>query len=285
MFNRSYYLKNELSINGFLESGPCLLPLLHDVLLRFRLGSIEIIADIRQAFLQILVDPNQRDYLRLLWLNFDSNDPDFYIYRFTRVLLGLPCNLFILNGTLKHHFQSDWTRNMFEKFILEKLFRDLHVDDLATCFNNGKLAFSFYKYLKKILALGGFDLCKWFTNSRQLRKKICETGNNRPIDVKTTKNILGVNWDLDNDKFVFKFDEIVSFASTLTVTKRNILKITNKFFDLLGVLSPTVLQAKLIFNKICILKTGWDSEVPVDVGKNWKSSLNFLKNHNDNSFD
>ena len=163
--------------------------------------------------------------------------------------------------------------------------RDLYVDDLATCFNNGKLAFSFYENSKKILALGGFDLCKWFTNSRQLREKICETENDRPIDVKTTKKILGVNWDLDNDKFVFKFDEIVSFASTLTVTKRNILKISNMFFDPLGFLCPIVLQAKLIFNKICILKTGWDSEVPAEVEKNWKSFLNFLKNLNDISFD
>ena len=100
--------------------------------------------------------------------------------------------------------------------VLEKLLRYLYVDDLATCFDNGKLAFSFYENSKKILALGGFDLCKWFTNSRQLREKIFETENDRPIDVKTTKKILGVNWDLDNDKFVFKFDEIVSFASTLT---------------------------------------------------------------------
>ena len=109
--------------------------------------------------MQISVDPNQRDYLRFLWLTLESNDPDFYIYRFPEVLLGLTCSPFLLNGTLKHHFQSNWIRNMFEKFILEKLLRDLYVDYLATCFNNGKLAFSFYEYLKKILALGGFDLC------------------------------------------------------------------------------------------------------------------------------
>ena len=88
------------------------------------------------------------------------------------------------------------------------------------------------------------------------------------VSVKTTKKILGVNWDLDNDKFVFKFDEIVSFASTLTETKQNILKITNMFFHPLGFLCPIVLQAKLIFNKICILRTGWDSEVSVEVEKN-----------------
>ena len=250
VFDGSYYLKNELSINNkFLEPGPCPLSLLYDVLLRFRLGSIGIIADIREVFLQISVDLSHRDYLRFLWLNFDSDDPDFYIYRFTRVLFGLTCSPFLLNGTLKHHFQSNWIRNMFEKFILEKLLRDLYVDDLATCFNNGKLAFTFYENSKKILALGGFDLCKWFTNSRQLREKICETENDRPIDVKTTKKILGVNCDLNNYKFVFTFDEIASFSSTLTFTKRNILKITNLFFDPLGFLCPIVLQAKPIFNK------------------------------------
>ena len=75
---------------------------------------------------------------------------------------------------------------MFEKFILEKLLRDLYVDDLATCFNNGKLTFSFYENAKKFLALGGLSLCKWFTYSRQLREKIFETENYQTIDVKTT---------------------------------------------------------------------------------------------------
>ena len=75
---------------------------------------------------------------------------------------------------------------MLEKFISEKLLRDLYVDDLATCFNNGKFTFSFYENAKKLLGLGGLDLCKWFTYSRQLREKIFETENDLPIDVKTT---------------------------------------------------------------------------------------------------
>ena len=166
VFDGFSYLKNDLSINEFLQSEPCLLPLLYDVFLRFRLGSIGIIADIRQAFLQISVDPTHRGYSRFSWLSFDSNDSGFYIYRFTRALLELTCSLFLLNGTLKHHFQSNWIQNMFEKFLLEKNLRDLCVNDLATCFNNGKLAISFEENSKKILALGGFYLCKWFTNSR-----------------------------------------------------------------------------------------------------------------------
>ena len=77
----------------------------------------------------------------------------------------------------------------------------------------------------------------------------------------------------------------LSFSSTLTVTKRNILKIMKMFFDPQGFLCPIVLQAKLNFNKICILKTGWNSEVPVEIEKKLKLFLDFLKNINDISFD
>ena len=74
----------------------------------------------------------------------------------------------LLNETLKHHFESNWIRSMFEKFILKKLLSfSLYTDDLATYFSIEKLAFSFYeKKIQERLASGGFDLCKWFKNSR-----------------------------------------------------------------------------------------------------------------------
>ena len=55
VFDGSSQYKGELSINELLESGPCLLPLLYEILLRFRLGQIVITADIKQAFLQMSV--------------------------------------------------------------------------------------------------------------------------------------------------------------------------------------------------------------------------------------
>ena len=55
VFDGSSKYKGELSINELLESGPCLLPLLYEILLRFRLGQIVITADIKQAFLQMSV--------------------------------------------------------------------------------------------------------------------------------------------------------------------------------------------------------------------------------------
>ena len=52
VFDGSSKYKGEPSINELLESGTCLLPLLYDIYLRFRLGPIVITADIKPAFLQ-----------------------------------------------------------------------------------------------------------------------------------------------------------------------------------------------------------------------------------------
>ena len=67
--------KNEPSLNDILYSGPYLLPLIEDILLRFRLGRIAVVADIQKAFLQISVNECYRNYLRFLWYNniFDEN--------------------------------------------------------------------------------------------------------------------------------------------------------------------------------------------------------------------
>ena len=43
-------------MNDTLHSRPCLLPIILEVLLRFRLGQVGWVTDIRQAFLQIEID-------------------------------------------------------------------------------------------------------------------------------------------------------------------------------------------------------------------------------------
>ena len=56
------------------------------------------------------------------------------------------------------------------------------------------------------------------------------------------KKVLGINWDIESDEFVYTFENILSLTETLPVTKRNILKIASSFFDPLGLISPIVIQ-------------------------------------------
>ena len=58
---------NGLTLNDCLYSGPNLLSKIFDILLRFRLNYIALLAEIKQAFLNIEISSEHKDYLRFLW--------------------------------------------------------------------------------------------------------------------------------------------------------------------------------------------------------------------------
>ena len=61
-----------------------------------------MVSDIKQAFLQISMDENDRDYLRMVWFdNVLSTNPTMKLLRFTRMVVGLTSRPFVVNGTIK----------------------------------------------------------------------------------------------------------------------------------------------------------------------------------------
>ena len=104
VFDASAEIRNELSLNNIVYSGPCLLPYLDDILLRFWTGKIGLVGDIKQAFLQVEIAEEQRDRIRFLWFN-DINETPRKItsLRFTRVVFSLTSSPFLLNWTIKIH--------------------------------------------------------------------------------------------------------------------------------------------------------------------------------------
>ena len=57
-FDAPAHYTTDLYLNNILEAEPCLLPYLLDILLRFRTA---VVADIKQAFLQIEINENDRN--------------------------------------------------------------------------------------------------------------------------------------------------------------------------------------------------------------------------------
>ena len=51
-----------ISLNNCLHSGPCLVPTLFDIMLRFRCHLFALVADIEKAFLQIEIAPEHRTF-------------------------------------------------------------------------------------------------------------------------------------------------------------------------------------------------------------------------------
>ena len=61
--------RESLSLNNALYPGPSLIPLILNILIRFRCHKIALTSDIEKAFLMVGVAPEDRDVLRLLWID------------------------------------------------------------------------------------------------------------------------------------------------------------------------------------------------------------------------
>ena len=84
-------------MNDVLCAGPNLLPHLFDLLLRFRLHKVALTGDIERAFLNISVNPKERDLLKFLWFNsIESDDPEIVVLSFTCLVFGLISSPFAL---------------------------------------------------------------------------------------------------------------------------------------------------------------------------------------------
>ena len=69
---------------------------------------------------------------------------------------------------------------------------------------------------------------------------------------------LGITWIVAGACFTFQYTNL----SPPTLTKRIVLSRMASLFDPRGHLAPFTIQAKLIFQELCITGLGWDDELP-----------------------
>ena len=120
-----------MSLNMCLEAAPLLLNLIWDILSRSRFRPILLCANIK-AFSQIPIRESERNVLCFHWVG-SLESKIIKILRFTRLVFGLTQSPFILEGTLKKHFEN--YRDSFKKLI-KIIENDIYVDDLVNRSNN-----------------------------------------------------------------------------------------------------------------------------------------------------
>ncbi|UYV78049.1 hypothetical protein LAZ67_15003308 [Cordylochernes scorpioides] len=103
VFDASCKPKGGWSLNDCLAKGPNLLELIPDIMLRFQLNKIGVVADIEKAFLQISVAKEDRQFLRFLWWEEQEN---LRIYQHKRVVFRVTSSPFLLVATLKLHLEQ-----------------------------------------------------------------------------------------------------------------------------------------------------------------------------------
>ena len=130
---------------------------------------------------------------------------------------------FLLGVTRKSHV-TKYIVAKIAAVVLKKLLGDMYVDDVATSFHTMEEGLEFYFESKKCLREGGFELRKWNSKNKQLMEKISveenESSYEQGKNCLELRKVLGINWDIEKDLFVFDFDEIIQLAKDLKFTKK-----------------------------------------------------------------
>nr|CAD2188322.1 unnamed protein product [Meloidogyne enterolobii] len=280
------------SLNNCLYTGPLLLKQLVGILLRFRFLNKVILADIEKAFLQLGVRETDRDCTRFLWVaNPKEIRPDqipytkCVVYRFCRVSFGLTVSPFLLNATIQEHLK------LFDSPIARSIEENLYMDNIMIELKEGSTIGEVYKEAKNIFSAAGMRLREFFGATKKEFFDVPE--EDLSPNLKETK-IFGIKWNLEKETLSIEFPKIENFK-----TKRQLLSTIAKVYDPLGLISPALIPAKLLMQKIVEDNYKWDDRINdeyyqklINVLQTWQENgqpikiffprkLNFwdLKNH------
>jgi hypothetical protein len=75
---------------------------------------------------------------------------------------------------------------------------------------------------------------------------------------------LGLKWNKIEDTLQVDFPTVPA-----VLTKRGVLAYLAKVYDPLGLISPMMLEGKIIYREICEEKIRWDGSIPDELSKQW----------------
>ena len=133
------------------------------------------------------------------------------------------------------------------------------MDDLVHSFLNTNEAFRNILSVKEALQKGGFNLTKFVSNDLN-----CLQGPLKDHTVQSLHplRVLGVHWDIQEDKLFLKFDTN-NFTEKTSFNLRQLLSLIASVFDPLGLVAPAVVTLKIILQEVWRTGVSWDETLPI----------------------
>ncbi len=264
------------ALNQEVHQGPDMTNKLIGVLIRFRENPIAIMADVEAMFHQVRVTPRHRDALRFLWYKNDH----LLTFRMCVHLFGGVWSPSVSSYALKR--TADEHRSLFKPQVVNAVMNDFYVDDLLHSLKSEEDGVTMVSELKKLMAMRGFNLTKWVSNSRKVLQSIpedCLAKTVQTLDLSSSnlpiERALGVVWDTENDSLCINVK-----TKEVKYTRRGLLSYVSSVYDPIGIVCPFALLAKKMFQNECRLKKSWDDdleETTVKAFNKWVNELPKLK--------
>nr|CAD2207939.1 unnamed protein product [Meloidogyne enterolobii] len=243
-------------LNNELLRGAVLLPQLPGIIIRTFLFNHLVIADIAKAFLQIQLRTQDRDVTRFLWLKDIQLPPEnqnLVCYRFTRVLFGVISSPFLLIATILHHLET------IDHPLSEEIKSNLYMDNIILGAKNEREVKEKYLEMIKIFEKASMKIREFCTSPREYNQ-LFEEADKHPGIEKGNIKFLGINWQIEKDKYSQKLPG----KSYSSMNKRELLSLIHSNFDPLGLIGPTLLPAKLLYQKVCNRNIDWNGPLEED---------------------
>ena len=247
VFNASSKPNDGKSLNDCLLTGPSLTAKLHEILVQFRQGTYAVTADISKAFHRIIVNPDDRKFLKFLWQNLETDE--LLTYQFKVVLFGATCSPYLLQETLHTHLSQSAEGNKFrEKF---------YVDNYMNTYDNADELISDKVTLDNVMSEASMPLQEWVSNDDHFNSLY-------KLVVPVTQNVLGISWNPITDNMNIVVGESLNQEISWRYIKHKILSLVSSIYDPLGWVSPLTVRGKMFMQTLWKEKMGWDQKLNPD---------------------
>ncbi|GFQ70313.1 integrase catalytic domain-containing protein [Trichonephila clavata] len=230
VFDAKSHEDRQLALNECIWPGVNLNPNIIHLIIYFRLNTNAITADIESAFLQISLSDEDRDAVRLLFPELESNQTDpykFQMYRFKRVMFGVNVSPFLLSATIKYHIEKYREQYPAATKMLDTC---LYVDDVIGGAENIYQALKLSKDADTIMKNASMTLRKWNSNNQTLMR----TWKGKGLEIHSRHSedssriplskVLGILWNVVHDYFTIDVKGLMELDTSKPITKIVVLQ-------------------------------------------------------------
>ena len=193
--------------------------------------------------------PKDRDALLFLWYPEGNLDAELVPHRMSVHLFGTKsspsCAAFALLQTAKVYGK------LYHPKASDVVCKCFYVDDCLVAVDSAEAGLRLVRDLSELLARGGFHLTKWVSTSEAVMKSVwledrAKSPCNFDLGAEVDERVLGMKWNVTNDTFGYQVR-----LSDKPITRRGLLSVSSSLFDPLGLVSPEVLEARLLLRSLC----------------------------------
>ena len=280
------------SLNTILAKGANTLSKIYDTLLCFRSDKYALTSDVSMAYNGVSLEPKYYKFQRYLWKKeLDPKNP--IITMVTRTLMygvkpagqqttaGFKC---LADHSDEHHE---------EHHDGAEVLRKAYMDDLQATAATMAALYAVAASVTFILALGQLSV-KCFTYSTTKPSEVVSADGQHV-------GVLGYRWDSEKDTLKLDVKDLYfgkpkrgklpptvrgDFSEELkkNFTKREMVGMTAKVYDPLGLCTPLMSKIKLDLHQISDLKVDWDEALPANLIRTWVENIQTMQTLNELEF-